>query len=60
MTVENIIRATAGSFIIISTLLAITISLKWLWFTGFIGLNLFQSAFTGWCPLELLLNKFKS
>jgi hypothetical protein len=32
-------------------------SLNWLWFTGFVGLNLFQSAFTDWCPMVWLLEK---
>jgi len=29
----------------------------WLFFTGFVGLNLLQSAFTGWCPMEIFLGK---
>ncbi|NUM87824.1 MAG: DUF2892 domain-containing protein [Bdellovibrionales bacterium] len=55
MKVENQIRAFAGVFILTSLLLAHYVSPSWLWFTAFVGANLFQSAFTGFCPLESLL-----
>lgn len=54
---EKIVRAVAGIFILVSILLAIFVSIKWLWFTGFVGLNLLQSSLTGFCPLEMILNK---
>lgn len=63
MTVERIIRIMAGVMILLSLALAhftgqadLT-SLSWLWFTAFIGLNLLQSGFTGFCPPEKLLKK---
>jgi len=50
--------AFAGTFILISVGLAVLYSLNWLWFTGFVGLNLLQASFTGFCPLALILKKF--
>lgn len=58
MTIDRIVFAMAGSFILISLLLAHFHSQNWLWFTAFVGANLFQSAFTGFCPLALILKKF--
>ena len=55
---ERIIRRYAGSFILLSLLLAHYHSRYWLWFTAFVGLNLLQSSFTGFCPLEMLLRRF--
>jgi hypothetical protein len=43
--IERIVRIIAGSFIVVSLLLAHFHSPYWLWFTGFVGLNLFQSSF---------------
>lgn len=63
MTIERIIRIMAGAFILLSLALthfsgqADLSSLSWLWFTAFIGLNLLQSGFTGFCPPEKLLKK---
>lgn len=57
MKMEQYIRAIAGSFILISLLLAYVHSLYWLLFTAFVGLNLLQSAFTGWCLMENFLEK---
>lgn len=54
---ENIVRMTAGSFILASLALAHFVSWKFLYFTGFVGLNLLQSSFTCWCPLEIVLKK---
>src|SRR3974390_3310968 len=54
---EMIIRRFAGSFILISLLLAHYHSPYWLWFTAFVGFNLLQSSFTNFCPLEILLKK---
>ena len=54
---EQYIRAIAGSFIIISLLLAYLHSQYWLFFTAFVGLNLLQSAFTKWCLMEIFLEK---
>ncbi|MDP2432387.1 MAG: DUF2892 domain-containing protein [Pseudomonadota bacterium] len=63
MSIERIIRIMAGAFILLSLALAHFMgqadlsSLSWLWFTAFIGLNLLQSGFTGFCPPEKLLKK---
>ncbi|WP_295540008.1 DUF2892 domain-containing protein [uncultured Thiohalocapsa sp.] len=57
MSIERIVLAVAGSFILISVILAYTVSEWWLLFTGFVGLNLLQSAFTGFCPLATILKK---
>ncbi len=54
---EMIIRRFAGSFILVSLLLAHYHSHYWLWFTGFVGINLLQSSFTNFCPLEIILRK---
>lgn len=55
MKTESIIRAIAGTFILVSLLLSQLHHPYWLYFTAFIGLNLFQSAFTQWCLMEDLL-----
>jgi hypothetical protein len=57
MNVERWLRGISGSFIIVSILLARYHSLYWLFFTGFVGLNLLQSAFTNWCPMMTILKK---
>jgi len=55
---NRIVRAIAGSFILISLLLTIYVNINWLWFTAFVGANLLQSSFTKWCLLEDILKKF--
>ncbi|RKD92194.1 YgaP family membrane protein [Mangrovibacterium diazotrophicum] len=55
--VERIIRAVAGTFVLVSILLAVYVNINWLFFTGFVGLNLLQSSFTKFCPLEYILKK---
>ncbi len=57
MKMEQYIRAIAGSFVLISLLLAYVYSRYWLLFTAFVGFNLLQSAFTGWCLMEKILAK---
>jgi hypothetical protein len=57
MSIDRIILAVAGAFILISLALAHYHNPLWLWFTAFVGLNLFQSAFTGFCPMALILKK---
>lgn len=57
MTIDRLVLAVAGSFILISLLLAHYHSQNWLWFTAFVGANLLQSAFTGFCPLAIILKK---
>jgi len=60
MTLENKVRSIAGFFILASLGLAHFHSPNWLWFTTFVGANLFQSGFTGLCPLQNILKKFSS
>lgn len=55
MTINRYLRMIAGFFIILSLILAQVHSPYWLYFTGFVGLNLFQSAFTNWCPMITFL-----
>lgn len=57
MTIDRAVLAIAGSFILISILLAHFHSVNWLWFTAFVGINLLQSAFTGFCPMAMILKK---
>lgn len=57
MSLENTIRAIAGSFILISLALGYFVSPYWFLFTTFVGVNLFQSAFTKWCLMEDILKK---
>lgn len=57
MTVERILRGVAGFFILLSVFLAYAHSPWWLVFTALVGLNLFQSAFSDWCPLMTILRK---
>lgn len=54
---ERIVRTVAGTFVLISLVLAFWVSNYWLWFTAFVGVNLIQSSFTGFCPLEKILDK---
>lgn len=55
---ERILRGIAGTFLLISLVLAQYVHPGWLWFSAFIGANLFQSAFTNWCPMMWILRKF--
>ena len=55
---NRIVRAVAGSFILISLLLAIYVNQNWLWFTAFVGANLLQSSITKWCLMEDILRNF--
>ena len=57
MTIERSLRMIAGGFIIASVLLAVFVNPNFLWFTLFVGLNLFQSAFTQWCPMMTILRR---
>lgn len=57
MKIENLIRTLAGTMILVSVALVHFVSPWWLLLTGFVGLNLIQSAFTGFCPPSLVLRK---
>lgn len=58
MTVERYLRMISGFFIVLSLSLGYWVSPYWYLFTAFVGLNLFQSAFTNWCPMMTFLKKF--
>ncbi|WP_324720829.1 YgaP family membrane protein [Salinimicrobium sp. HB62] len=55
---NRVIRGIAGTFILISLLLAVYLNINWLWFTAFVGVNLLQSSITRWCLMEDILKKF--
>ncbi|MDX9860409.1 MAG: DUF2892 domain-containing protein [Rhodospirillales bacterium] len=57
MSIDRIVLAFAGIVVLASVGLAILHNQNWLWLTAFVGLNLFQSAFTGFCPLAIILRK---
>jgi hypothetical protein len=57
MTVDPMLRLIAGVFVVASVLLGKLVHPGFLWFTVFVGLNLFQSAFTGWCPMMTILRR---
>ncbi len=59
MTIENKIRAFAGTVVLASLTLSQIHSELWLFLTAFVGLNLLQSAFTKFCPLEMALKKLE-
>ena len=57
MTVERALRLIAGAFVVASVLLGMYVHPYFYWFTAFVGLNLFQSAFSNWCPMMAILRK---
>lgn len=57
MTVDRAVRLLAGVIVLISLALTYWVSPNWLWLTAFVGLNLFQSAFTNWCPAMTIFRK---
>lgn len=57
MNVERYLRLIAGAFVLLTLALGYWISPYWYLFTAFVGLNLFQSAFTNWCPMMTILRK---
>jgi hypothetical protein len=57
MTLENAVRIMAGTMVLISLALAHWVDLRWLWLAVFVGVNLIQSAFTGFCPATIILKK---
>ena len=54
---NRFIKAIAGTFILTSVILAVTVHINWLWFTAFVGANLLQSSITNWCLMEDILEK---
>ena len=57
MTIERWLRLIAGLFVMLSLGLGYLVDPKWHYFTAFVGANLFQSAFTDWCPMMSLLKR---
>ena len=62
MTVNRIVRIVAGFFVLLSLALGVEasplfVNANWLWFTAFVGLNLLQSGFTRFCPLDMILKR---
>ena len=57
MSIERYVRLIAGAFVLLSLALGYWVNQYWFLFTAFVGLNLFQSAFTNWCPMMTFLRK---
>jgi hypothetical protein len=57
MTLDRMIFAFAGTSVLASLALSQLHSINWLWFAAFVGVNMFQAAFTGFCPLAIMLKK---
>ena len=57
MTIERYLRLIAGAFVMLSVVLGYWVSPYWYLFTAFVGLNLFQSGITDWCPMMTFLRK---
>jgi hypothetical protein len=57
-SVDRGLRLVAGLFVVLSVLLGVYVNPWFLAFTAFVGLNLFQSAFTNWCPMMAILRRF--
>lgn len=57
MNIDRTVMAFAGTVILASLALGVFVSPLWFWLTAFVGANLFQASFTGFCPLAMLLRK---
>jgi len=57
MTIDRYLRMIAGAFVLLSLALGYWVNPNWYLFTAFVGLNLFQSAFTNWCLMMTILKK---
>lgn len=57
MNVERMLRLIAGAIVMLSLALGYWVNPYWYLFTAFVGLNLFQSGFTNWCPMMTILRK---
>lgn len=58
MNVDSLVMRFAGVFILATLALAHWHSPNWLWLTAFVGVNLLQASFTGFCPLAIILKRF--
>ena len=54
---NRIVRGIAGTFVLLSIILAVEVNINWLWFTAFVGVNLLQSSITKWCLMDDILEK---
>jgi hypothetical protein len=57
MTIERAVLAFAGTVVLVSLALGLFVHQNWFWLTAFVGANLLQSSFTGFCPLAIILRK---
>ncbi|HYH36982.1 MAG TPA: DUF2892 domain-containing protein [Azospirillum sp.] len=57
MSIDRVVMAFAGTVVLASLILSQMHDPRWLWLTAFVGANLFQAAFTGFCPLAIVLKK---
>ena len=57
MSIDRIVMAFAGSVVLLSVALSQAHSIHWLWLTAFVGVNLLQAAFTGFCPLAKIVKR---
>lgn len=57
MSIDRMVMAFAGAMVLASLLLGTYVSPNWFWFTAFVGANLFQASFTGFCPLATILRR---
>jgi Protein of unknown function (DUF2892) len=58
MSIDRMVMAFAGAMVLMSLVLGIYVSPNWYWLTAFVGANLFQASFTGFCPLAMILRRF--
>ena len=58
MSIDRLVMMFAGTVVLVSLLLAHFVNPLWLWVTAFIGANLLQASFTGFCPLAMVLKRF--
>ncbi len=57
MTIDRAVLAFAGTVVLVSLALGLFVHQNWFWLTAFVGANLLQSSFTGFCPLAFILRK---
>lgn len=57
MNLHRALRGLAGVMVLLSVVLALTVDIRFMWLTAFVGVNLLQSAFTNWCPAMTILRK---
>ena len=54
---NRVVRGIAGTFVLVSLLLAVYVNINWLWFNAFVGANLLQSSLTHWCLMDKILDR---